>query len=343
MFEEHDPYLVALSVLVAILGGYTGFALAARIRNSVYTGRRLLLSGAAGFLAVGIWTMHFIGMMAAPLPQDAAYLVLPTLVSFLICALVVGISLYFVSIGGPSRMRVLWAALLLGFGIASMHYAGIHGLAGPFTIRHDYPMVALSLLIAIGAAYGGLRIYIARHGGLRLALSAVAFGIAVSGMHYTAMYGMHFEPGLAGGHAMAMDGLVASQQVLSLVVALLCFLVAGGFLLLLVPEAHLKAEAERPDRPFPPSGRTGRLRWPASASRPGRWSPRCPSTGRTASGSSRRPISAASAPMRITRSSITGSASACAPGRSRRWNRSSVPRRSCASIAAISSPCRTSC
>lgn len=247
MFEEHDPYLVALSVLVAILGGYTGFALAARIGNSVYTGRRLLLSGAAGFLAVGIWTMHFIGMMAAPLPQDAAYLVLPTLVSFLICALVVGISLYFVSIGGPSRMRVLWAALLLGFGIASMHYVGIHGLAGPFTIRHDCPMVALSLLIAIGAAYGGLRIYIARHGGLRLALSAVAFGIAVSGMHYTAMYGMHFEPGPAGGHAMAMDGLVASQQVLSLVVALLCFLVAGGFLLLLVPEAHLKAEAERPD------------------------------------------------------------------------------------------------
>lgn len=242
MFAEHDPYLVALSVLVAILGGYTGFGLATRIRSSVHANRRLLLAGAAGFLAVGIWTMHFIGMMAAPLPQDAAYLVLPTLVSFLICALVVGISLYFVSIGDPSQMRVLWSALLLGLGIASMHYVGIHGLAGHFTIEHDYPIVALSLLIAVGAAYGGLRIYIARHGGFRLALSAIAFGIAVSGMHYTAMYGMHFRLGVEAGHTMPMDGLAASQQALSLVVALLCFLIAGGFLLLLVPEARLRTE-----------------------------------------------------------------------------------------------------
>ena len=58
---------------------------------------RVLLAGAAGFLAVGIWTMHFIGMLAAPIPADTVYLVLPTIVSFLICALVVGVSLSFVS------------------------------------------------------------------------------------------------------------------------------------------------------------------------------------------------------------------------------------------------------
>lgn len=244
MFAEHDPYLVALSLLVAILGGYTGFALAARIRNVGDASPRLLLSGAAGFLAVGIWTMHFVGMMAAPLPADAAYLVLPTLVSFLICALVVGVSLFVVSIGRPSPLRVLLSALLLGTGIASMHYVGIHGLAGSFSITHDMPMVALALLIAIGAAYGGLRIFIARHGGFRLALSAVAFGVAVSGMHYTAMHGMHFSPGHSG-HDMAMDGLVASPQVLSLVVAVLCFLIAGGFLLILVPERRPRDERSR--------------------------------------------------------------------------------------------------
>ncbi|TXH85084.1 MAG: carbon monoxide dehydrogenase [Rhizobium sp.] len=243
MFAGHDPFLVALSVAVAIMGGYTGFGLAARIRSSPWVNRRLMLAGAAAFLAFGIWTMHFIGMLAAPMPADAVYLVLPTVVSFLICALVVGVSLYFVSIGEPSQLRIVASALLLGIGIASMHYVGIHGLAGNFSISHDYGMVALSVLIAIVAAYGGLRIYLARHGGFRLALSAVAFGVAVSGMHYTAMYGMHFRPADGMDHAMAMDGLTASPQVLALIVALLCFMITVGFLLFLVPEARQRSAA----------------------------------------------------------------------------------------------------
>jgi hypothetical protein len=96
-------------------------------------------------------------------------------------------------------------------------------------------MVLLSVAIAIVAAYGGLRIFLARQDGVRLMLSAIAFGIAVSGMHYTAMYGMHFVP-MSGMAHHQMGGLAASQQMLSLVVALLCFVVAAGFLLSLVPE-----------------------------------------------------------------------------------------------------------
>jgi NO-binding membrane sensor protein with MHYT domain len=244
MFDGHDPFLVALSVVIAILGGYTGFGLAARIRGTPRASRRLLLAGAAGFLAVGIWTMHFIGMLAAPIPPDTVYLVLPTFVSFLICALVVGVSLFFVSIGEPTLLRVASSAILLGAGIASMHYVGIHALSGDFAIEHDTPMVLLSIAIAIVAAYGGLRVFLARQDGVRLIFSAIAFGIAVSGMHYTAMDGMHFEPGSGVAHH-AMNGLVASQQMLSLVVALLCFVVTAGFLLSLVPEPGRRA-AETP-------------------------------------------------------------------------------------------------
>lgn len=235
MFEGHDPYLVALSVVIAILGGYTGFGLAARIRGTPGVSRRVLLSGAATFLAIGIWTMHFVGMLAAPIPADAVYLVLPTIVSFLICALVVGVSLFFLSIGEPSHRRVIWSAVLLGAGIASMHYVGIHGLAGHFAIAHDTPMMLLSILIAIMAAYGGLRAFLARQDGVRLIASSIAFGVAVSGMHYTAMYGMHFVPLSDGAHH-HVGGLAASPQILSVIVAVLCFVIAAGFLLSLVPD-----------------------------------------------------------------------------------------------------------
>ena len=234
MFEEHDPYLVALSVVIAILGGYTGFGLAARIRGTPGASRRVLLAGAAGFLAVGIWTMHFIGMLAAPIPADTVYLVLPTIISFLICALVVGVSLFFVSVGESSQRRVVSSAVLLGAGIASMHYVGIHALAGNFAIEHNTAMVLLSVAVAIVAAYGGLRAFLARQDGVRLIASSIAFGVAVSGMHYTAMEGMHFVPLSAQAHH--VGGLAASQQILSVVVAVLCFVIAAGFLLSLVPD-----------------------------------------------------------------------------------------------------------
>jgi NO-binding membrane sensor protein with MHYT domain len=248
MFEGHDPYLVALSVVIAILGGYTGFGLAARIRGTPGVSRRVLLAGAAAFLAIGIWTMHFVGMLATPIPADTAYLVLPTIVSFLICALVVGVSLFFLSIGEPSQRRVISSAVLLGAGIASMHYVGIHSLAGNFAIEHDSAMVLLSIVIAIVAAYGGLRVFLARQDGIRLIASSIAFGVAVSGMHYTAMAGMHFVPLSGAVHHHAAGGLTASPQILSIIVAVLCFVIAAGFLLSLVPDPRRQtASTPAPD------------------------------------------------------------------------------------------------
>jgi NO-binding membrane sensor protein with MHYT domain len=266
MFEGHDPYLVALSVAIAILGGYTGFGLTARIRGTPDASHRLLLASAAGFLAIGIWTMHFVGMLAAPLPPGTVYLVLPTIVSFLICALVVGISLFFVSVGEPPVSRVMSSAVLLGFGIASMHYVGMHGLSGDFAMTHDGAMVVLSVVIAIAAAYGGLRAFLARQGGVQLALSAVAFGAAVSGMHYTAMAGMHLVAPSEGSHH-HIEGLAASSQILSLVVAVLCFVIAAGFLLSLVPDPRRKVVATSEAlAAIPPSGgRTAEI-LPAEAS-----------------------------------------------------------------------------
>ncbi len=136
-----------------------------------------------------------------------------------------------------------------------MHYVGIHGLAGNFAIAHDTPMILLSILIAIIAAYGGLRAFLARQDGIRLIASSIAFGVAVSGMHYTAMYGMHFVP-LAGEvhHHAGAGGLAASPQILSVVVAVLCFVIAAGFLLSLVPDPRRRAVRDVTANP-------ARIRW----------------------------------------------------------------------------------
>jgi diguanylate cyclase len=243
MFEGHDPWLVALSVTIAILGGYTGFSLAARVRSAPGGGRRVLLAGAAAFLSVGIWTMHFIGVLAAPIPPDTVYLVLPTMTSFLICALVVGVSLFLVSIGEPTLLRIASSAVLLGLGVVSMHYVGIHGLAGNFAIQHDWTMVLVSVAVAIATAYGGLRAFLAGQEGIRLIASSIAFGFAVAGMHYTAMYGMHFVGLTEAAHHHPGMGLAASQQILAIVVAILCFVIAAGFLLSLVPDPRRQSTA----------------------------------------------------------------------------------------------------
>src|SRR5512138_3573300 len=97
MQVTHEPWLVALSLIVAIQGAYVGLSLAVQVGGSSGLRRRLLLAGAALSLAVAVWSMHFVGMLAARLPFPVDYLVFPTLLSFLVCVLVVGAAVFAVS------------------------------------------------------------------------------------------------------------------------------------------------------------------------------------------------------------------------------------------------------
>ena len=99
---SHEPWLVVLSLIVAIQGAYVGLSLAVQIGAAEGLRRRLLLAGAAISLAVAIWAMHFVGMLAARLPFPVDFLVFPTLLSFLVCVIVVGIAVFAISAGTPS-------------------------------------------------------------------------------------------------------------------------------------------------------------------------------------------------------------------------------------------------
>ena len=231
----HEPWLVALSLVVAIQGAYVGLTLSLQVGDAIGLRRRLLLAAAAVSLAVAIWAMHFVAMLAARLPLPVDYLVFPTLLSFLVCVIVVGAAVFAVSAGPLTAARLVASAAFSGGGIATMHYIGMSALHASAHLRHDPAFVTASVAIAIGAS--GLALWLADRRGTRppLVISAMAFGTAIAGMHYTAMAGLTVFP-----HTSPVSSAPAlSTDLLAIVVAIVAFLMSAVFLLLLVPDRSL--------------------------------------------------------------------------------------------------------
>jgi NO-binding membrane sensor protein with MHYT domain len=243
----YEPWVVLLSIAVAIQGAYVGLCLAVQIGEAAGLRRRLLLAGAAVSFAVAIWSMHFVGMLAVRLPFPVDYLVFPTLLSFLVCVIVVGGAIYAISSGPLTLLRLALSSGLMGAGIFTMHYIGMSALHSSAHMLHAWGYVAASLVVAIAAS--GLALWLAAARGARmpLILSATVFGIAVSGMHYTAMAGVTLFP-----HQTAMSGAPAlSTDFLAIVVAVVAFCVSGIFLLLLVPDRTRSASTSAQAAAFP--------------------------------------------------------------------------------------------
>src|ERR1700729_1185580 len=144
----YETWLVLLSIVMAIQGAYVGLSLAVQIGQAAGMRRRLLLAGAAFSLAVAIWTMHFVGMLAARMPFPVDYLVFPTLLSFLICVIVVGAAVFAAYAGPLTPVRLPAAAVFMGFGIVSMHYTGMMALHASAHMVHAPRFVAGSIAIA---------------------------------------------------------------------------------------------------------------------------------------------------------------------------------------------------
>ena len=229
----YEAWLVLLSIVMAIQGAYVALSLSLQIAGATGTRRRLLLAGATVSFAVAIWTMHFVGMLAVRLPFQVDYLVLPTLLSFLVCAIVVGGAVYATSSGPLTLLRLTLSSCLMGGGIFAMHYLGMSALDASTHMIHNPIYVAASMAIAIAAS--GLALWLATGRAWRapLILSAAAFGMAISGMHYTAMTGVTLYPFVTAASAAP----ALSTDLLAIVVAVVAFCVSGIFFLLLLPDS----------------------------------------------------------------------------------------------------------
>ena len=231
----YEAWLVLLSIVMAIQGAYVALSLSLQIGGATGTRRRLLLAGATVSFAVAIWTMHFVGMLAVRLPFQVDYLVLPTLLSFLVCAIVVGGAVYATSSGPLTVLRLTLSSCLMGGGIFAMHYLGMSALDASTHMIHNPIYVAASMAIAIAASGLALWLTTGRAWRAPLILSAAAFGMAISGMHYTAMTGVTLYPFVTAASAAP----ALSTDLLAIVVAVVAFCVSGIFFLLLLPDSAL--------------------------------------------------------------------------------------------------------
>jgi diguanylate cyclase (GGDEF)-like protein len=199
MSGTYNYWMVSLSVVVAVLASYTALNLATRITASKGTSAIAWLLGGAFSMGTGIWSMHFIGMIAFSLPTPLGYDVAITLGSMLIAVLVSGFALYIVSRATLSWRRLLLAGVLMGSGICAMHYTGMAAMQMSPPIQYDPALFVASVGIAVAAAVAALWMAFtlrAGAGGAKWARlgSAVIMGFAITGMHYTGMAAAQFAP-----------------------------------------------------------------------------------------------------------------------------------------------------
>ena len=206
MQGTYDLGLVLTSILVATVASYAALSLAARVSAAGSRARLWLLGGAAA-MGFGIWSMHFIGMLAFSLPIPLAYDPAITLASLVIAIVTSGIALSVVAqMAMVSEAEIdvpILAAggVIMGAGICGMHYTGMAAMRMSPPIQYTPLLFATSMVIAVTASLVALWLAFTLRTGdsqrvrwFRIA-AAVVMGLAITGMHYTAMAAAMFQPG----------------------------------------------------------------------------------------------------------------------------------------------------
>jgi len=259
MTSTLDYWMVALSVLIAIAASYAALDIAGRATAALGRMRTTWLVGGAASMGLGIWSMHYIGIVAFGLPV-AVFHHLPTVfLSLLAAILASGVALVVASRAQWSWPRSIFASVVMGGGIASMHYIGMAAMRLPATILWNNTIVALSVLIAVIVSLAAMwlafrfRDETREIAPLKIA-SAGVMGLAVVAMHYTGMAAATFMP---SNLAVDLSGAVAvsSLGITAIIFGTLAVLVSASLTSLLVRRmsaqtTELRASEERYRRFF---------------------------------------------------------------------------------------------
>jgi diguanylate cyclase len=243
---SYNPWLVCLSVLVAVLVSHTALSLSSKVASATRTGRLGWLAGGAFVMGGGIWSMHFIGMLAFTLPIPLSYDVMATARSLVIAIAASAFALYIASGSKLGTTKLTWSALLLGAGISAMHYSGMSAIQITPMITYEPELVVVSVVIAIAASFGALWLFFKLRRGrsrfMRYARigAALIMGAAISGMHYVGMAASKFAP---DSYCTGTGGL--NNGWLAVTVALLALTLLSTTSILLMYEAYLEQKTRK--------------------------------------------------------------------------------------------------
>ena len=247
MHATYNPWLVHLSVIVAILVSYTALRLTERVAGAERRAGMLWLLGGAASMGIGIWSMHFIGMLAFSVAIPLRYNILINLASLLIGMLTSLFALAISSRRDLSLRRLAVSSVIMGAGICGMHYTGMAAIQIMPAITYSPLLVAASVAIAITASFVALWLFFRLRSGesrlMRLARAgaAVVMGCAIAGMHYTAMAAAMLAPGsycYGGGAALDNDWL-------ALMIGMIALGVIAITLITTLYDAHLESRTRR--------------------------------------------------------------------------------------------------
>jgi PAS domain S-box-containing protein len=199
LIGSYNYALVALSVLIAMFASYAALDLAGRVTAAGGWTRAVWLLGGAGAMGTGIWSMHYIGMLAFMLPIPVAYHWPTVLLSLLAAILAAVVALGVVSRPKMGAFPALAGSVLMGAGIASMHYIGMAAMRLPAVRQFNFFLVVVSVMFAVLISLAAL--WITFHfrdekkaiGREKLA-GAIVMGAAIPVMHYTGMAAASFTP-----------------------------------------------------------------------------------------------------------------------------------------------------
>ena len=210
MAGTYDAYLVALSFLIAIFASFTALDIASRIRASRSWLHRVWVSAAAIALGGGIWTMHFVAMLAFSVAgMRTGYDLGLTLLSFGLAVLFTGTGFTIMGWSWSFNARVLAAGALMGSGVAAMHYVGMAAMRMPASIVYDPVWVVASVVIALAAATAAVGLASRDQKTSHRLVAATIMGVAIAGMHYAGMRGVVFIP---TGRESMQGGLATLDQ-----------------------------------------------------------------------------------------------------------------------------------
>ncbi len=245
MTGSYNSWLVFLSVVVATLASYTALDLASRITSSKGTAARWWLYGGAISMGTGIWSMHFIGMLAFSLPVPMGYSIPVTLLSMLIAIVVSSFALYTVSRDTLNLERLAKGGVLMGIGISAMHYTGMFAMEAFPPIHYDPLIFAASIAIAIVASFAALWIAFTLRSEVSWwmyakLLAAVVMGFAITGMHYTGMAAARFAP-----DTVCLTGTIVDNSWMAGTIAAITFVVLCVTLALSTFDSRMASETAK--------------------------------------------------------------------------------------------------